>query len=729
MRALWPLVFLLVACDGAFETSHGGVDRGGEALLENKPAEAKAAFDEAAGELPESPELDFDRGLALSATGDQPQAIDTLLRALRPAPDDADRQRDEAKAQAQLVLRQRVNAALGLAHAKAALALEKQAPAPSAPDPKDPSAPKPDEKKDDKAAEGVMSEWKLAVSFLEDALRDKPDDLESRRTLEVALLRVDPPCSARDDKYEENDVAGVAKLLEPKAPAPEQTNQSGGEQPPPPDQSGAADELKLQEQLFSCPDDDDWYALNLEAGDRVSVTLTVPADKGKLSLTLESPSGEVVGTGPTLKHTVAPNEAGKWLVAVKNIELDEVSYGLEVKVRPRCDKTEDRFEDNDSSAQAKLLTPGALSDLKLCPTDEDWYAVDLAEGESLFLFAQAAPDPDKKAAPKPAPNQAGQPEPPPEPPPFALEIRDTSGKVLNSAGPSGDALVATLLTPGAGRYDIRVSPRDPMWEGRYSLMIEIVPPCPEGDDRFEDNDVSQDATDFMKASQPPPQQGPDGQPVTLQPQQQKGPPVVFARICPGDIDWWTVTDDGTKPAVWVATFDHKQGDLAMTLFDETGLTELASSDTSSPDKNGEAVPLPLAPKAEKPKPDPNNPSTPPEPDDAPAPPPKKLTLRVAGVGDAQNFYLLRLDRPEPQQSDSDSKDKDKDKDGDKDKDQDKDKDKQDQSDKKDKDKDEDQQGQPLQDALDKLDRNPENLEAKESAKSSPRANQRPIKDW
>mgnify|MGYP000908314182 CR=1 FL=1 len=49
--------------------------------------------------------------------------------------------------------------------------------------------------------------------------------------------------------------------------------------------------------------------LDLQAGDRLSITLTVPPGKGKLELTLEKPSGEVVTTGLTASATVGPKIA------------------------------------------------------------------------------------------------------------------------------------------------------------------------------------------------------------------------------------------------------------------------------------------------------------------------------------------------------------------------------------------------------------------------------------
>ncbi|MFO0748393.1 MAG: hypothetical protein U1F43_22425, partial [Myxococcota bacterium] len=154
-------VLACAGCDDAFLTTHGAVDRGNEALTQAKAAEAQKAYDEAAAELPESPELDYDRGLAMSAAGEQDKAIELFLRAL---------------ATKDPVLEQKVDAALGLAHAKAALALEKANPG-QATDPKaDPKNPQPDpgHPADPDAAaagssEAVLKRWKQAVTFLEDA--------------------------------------------------------------------------------------------------------------------------------------------------------------------------------------------------------------------------------------------------------------------------------------------------------------------------------------------------------------------------------------------------------------------------------------------------------------------------------------------------------------------------------------------------------------------------------
>lgn len=747
MTAMSKAVFFTVAaisgalfsgCESTFQTSDGTVESANEALSAGRVDEARKTYDQAATFLPESPTLNYLRGLAASATGDHKAAHELLLRAL----DTKDK-----------VLEQRVKAALGLAYAREALSIERTGAAQPNADPANtpdmaPGATPPKST----APTTALETWKLAVGFLEDALVMDPTDLESRRSLEVALLRVDPPCSTRDDELEDNDSREAMKPLafdEPEAGAadPNDPNQAAPSQ-------GPKDVSRARKQLFSCPDDDDWFALELADGDRVELAATLPKDAGRLAFKVFAPDGseafELQSTGERLRFVVPRERAGRWAIHVKNVDLDEVSYGLEAVVRPACGKTEDHLEDNDSPLSAKMITPGPVPDLKSCPGDEDWYALVLAEGESLFLYAQPEPpkeDEDKKKeAKKDDENKA---------PALELEILDEMGNVRATGAPTGLARVSTLLTPGPGRYLIRVRSaaigfgpdgKEP-FEGRYALQAEVVPPCPDGDDRFEDNDIPESATDFAQASAPPDGQG-QGQPgnpqnpgdpgdpsggmmpmPTPMPQgaQQGGPPVVFARVCPGDSDWWSFTSTGEKPEMITATFDHEKGDLDLVLFDETGTKEQSRSEASSPAQNGEVVALPLdeallAQRAAKKK-DPQAQTTEPEL----SPTPKTWKLLVRGKNDGENFYLLRLDQPSGGGGSGESDDSEDQQD---EQDQQDPKDQQDQSDSKDQqDPKKPEEQNPLQEALDKLDKNPENLPARDAANRSPLANQKPLKDW
>jgi hypothetical protein len=700
----WAVLVGLVGCDGTFDTADGRVEEGNAALLEGKVDEAKGHYAEAAASLPESPGLNFVRGLAASLGGDHASAADLLLKAL----DTKDKG-----------FEQRVKAALGIAYAREALALERMpAPAPA-------DGAEPEDKP--KIPEPAMEKWKLAVTFLEEALVLDPTDVESRRNLEVALLRVDPPCATRDDSFEDNDHEASAKPLEVKIEEPNASQQEPAAEP-------NKDLLRFRQQLFSCPDDDDWYRVELAEGDRVEMSATAAKEAGRLKIELIRPDGqrsaELATTGEKVRFTVGRGEAGAWRIHQTNVDFDEASYGLEIVVRPACGKSEDHQEDNDTAGEAKTVTPGPLPDLKSCPGDEDWYSLTLAEGESLFLYAQPADAPSEEEDKKDDKDA-------PVVPALEVDIYDASGAVRATGAPAGKARVSTLLTPGPGRYLVRTRGaasgfgpgKNEPFEGRYSLQFEVVPPCPEGDDRFEDNDRVEAATDFAEASKPEATQ----QPANPMAQAQQGPPVVFARVCPGDADWWSFTSTGEKPEIISMTFDHGQGDLDMTLWDEVGTTEIANSKTSSPTQNAEALPLPMAEKTDNVAGHTAQPAPPPGGQAAPSgaggepPAPKVYRLEIRGAtAEVQNFYLLRLDQPSGGGGDSDGDDKDEQKDDEQDeKDQSEKKD----DEKKDKENENKATQNPLQDALDKLDKNPENLQAREAEKKSPLANQKPLKDW
>lgn len=215
---------------------------------------------------------------------------------------------------------------------------------------------------------------------------------------------------------------------------------------------------------------------------------------------------------------------------------------------------------------------------------------------------------------------------------------------------------------------------------------------------------------------PGPQAPPPGGPGGTVPGEQ-GASTALLRICDGDVDWIRVTMPPDTKKVATILFDHAKGDLDLAVFDEAGEKQLAESATSSPEQNAETVPLPEG-KEER-----------------------VVLLRVSGKPGAQNFYVLRLDTPQGNQGDQgqdEKKDENEDQKQDQKQDQQKDqqKDQKQDQDQKDQDqKDQDQQKQdqkkanPIEDAMDQIDRNPDNLEALEALRKSQFRNTEPDKDW
>jgi tetratricopeptide (TPR) repeat protein len=702
--ALWVMgaMGFGAGCEGFFETPHSAVENGNAALATDDLEGALAAYEEAAAELPESAELDFDRGVALSLSNRHDEAIQRLLRALQT--------KDSS-------LRVRVQAGLGAAYSRWALELERAAASAAVAVQPDMAIDAPPSEAPD-PAKVALPKWERAVDHLEKALRTEHDP-DVLRNLEIALLRVDPPCSARNDEHEPNDHSEQATPIELTAAEPPAQSNPGGQ--PPAASPGAQDQLSWTRQLYACPDDVDWFQVPLQGGDRLSVSLNADAEEGQLALALHGPGGasqllpgrDAVAPIQALNFTVPVGADGTYLVRVWNVDGEERTYGLDVEMRPACERVEDEFEENDGPGEATMLAPGALEGLKICPEDEDWFQVDLAEGESVFVFASVAEQEEAEgdAEATPEGDQAKG------PPPIDVEIMGPEGNILSKGSPAGAGEVATLLMPGPGTYRVRVRGMEGL-EARYQLLVNVVPPCPDGDDPLEDNDLVEDATDVAAAAQQlaakgQGQQGgapPSGLPPGVQlppgmgaPPAGGPPPPMLLRICPDDVDWLTVTAQPESNAVVSAIFEHDKGDLSMTLFEAGTQRLLEHSDSSSSTTNGEGLALPSV---EEPTP---------------------FTIRVEGKEGQENFYLLRVDNPQPQSSDEqEESDEEQDEQDEQDKEE---QEEQKQEEQKQEEKPQEQEQKPLEDALDKLDHNPENLEAKQRAQRSPLVNHPPEKDW
>ena len=140
-----------------------------------------------------------------------------------------------------------------------------------------------------------------------------------------------------------------------------------------------------------CADDEDWFTLNLVAGDSLLATIEFTASVD-LDLYLVAPDGEVLdmGLNGVGQETVGVDpipETGTYALKVEGWpkESTEANYSLEVLAStcPECDG--DDKEPNNSQGQATLLVPGVLiDDLTIC-CDEDWYQIMMDAGEEVSV--------------------------------------------------------------------------------------------------------------------------------------------------------------------------------------------------------------------------------------------------------------------------------------------------------------------------------------------------------
>ncbi len=645
-----------------YETTDGDVDRAAEALAAGKAADALAALDEARKHLPESWALHYDRGIALLAAGQFEKATKAFERALEMSPGRS--------------WRTRVRYALGVAWAKWAEATEKANP-------------------DDDAAQ---DRWKAAAKAFEEVVAADPSNEDAKWNLEVALLRVDPPCKLRDEAFEPNDSPDKAQELK--------LGQA----------KDGSQKLEGDAALTLCPGDNDWLAVNVPPGTRIAARAEVAwppeddedDDSGDLEAqaTGHPPAGVALAlTGPTGKDVLAAatddgrgtvelperkaTSKGPYLLHLTGLPDDEVTATLHIEARPPCTSLEDDMEDNDTPQKAvPLLEPEPL-DAQICPNDPDWYAVDLAPGESLFVFASAKGDHAKG---------------------FALTIADASGVPLARGSVQGPDRIATLLDPAPGRYTIRVSGGDET-EAPYVLQWRKLPPCPEGNDQLEPNEAVHEAAtldEIRAVAGMSKRQRKAGAPQGPGAGQDEGEVTALLRICPGDNDVFDIPVAKDDHKVASIVFDPKRAQLVLERLDEQGkVVETAKANAEVAGARGLALEGGDKDQAE-------------------------YLLRVHGQRRTdENFYVLRLLTPPPpkaggkQQAKNDQK-----KDGKKKKDEKKDRQQQAKN-KQDEGKNENAKRSqaPIEDMLRDLEKNPDNLQARQALRRSPLRNWRPEKDW
>ena len=214
-----------------------------------------------------------------------------------------------------------------------------------------------------------------------------------------------------------------------------------------------------------------------------------------------------------------------------------------LRLHPPCSSLEDAQEDNDSAEAAKLLTGPIEEPLRACPGDEDWFALDLPAGAALFVNLKQLDDPA----------------------PMLLEIRDPSGATLQQArGRTEGLAVDQRLVATGGRHLVRVVVEDPEAQPIYELGVDVVAPCPQGEDQLEENDTPEQAREVAKG-------------------EQKG-----LRLCPGDQDWFAVPLRAEEPLAATLSFPAGRGRLRVDLLGLDG--EVLAAGTANDDRSTAALP-------------------------------------------------------------------------------------------------------------------------------------------
>ncbi len=490
-KALIALLFVAgvtrpMAAQAAWiERENPDIRNGRSQVDEKKYGDALQSFRQAQATRPEHAMIWYDIGIAQGWMGQHAEAVTALSRALGALP-----QRD-AKLEAD------IHYALGTTQLEWARKLEKdQASNKPAPDK--------DKKADDKPAEPPppeppatdtpLAHYKLAVQSLEQALLADPTRTDVRRNLELARLGAYPPCASRDKEQEPNDAPEQAKALS----LPE-------------GQREATLNLRM------CPGDRDLFKVGVEPGDRVTAKVTAkPEPAGatedstavlgqpELGVAMLSLDGKQVlgGSEPDAKAVQEATMTGSGtpqtvLVDVRDRGEVETPYDLTVKILPACPRIEDPAEPNDTPAQARAIAAGQPVQARLCPGNADYFKVGLLPGQGLRVAAKPKYDLGAQQ--------------------LNLDIVNGSDGVLAHGISGKDGLATRIVGTPGGDVLIRVVGGVDT-EADYELQVEVLPPCGERDDAFEDNDQALSANPLSA--------------------EMLSKPLENLQLCPGDDDWY-----------------------------------------------------------------------------------------------------------------------------------------------------------------------------------------------
>lgn len=139
--------------------------------------------------------------------------------------------------------------------------------------------------------------------------------------------------------------------------------------------------------------DTDVFAVNVAAGQALTATLRFDATLGDLDLAWVDASenllavSEGVTSVETLTWSAASQTTGYLVVFGYGLEPLKVAYTLEVSLATSTACIDDSFEDNDTPAQAKLLTAAAQAETQqICPSDADYWLFDTTCGQRVEVY-------------------------------------------------------------------------------------------------------------------------------------------------------------------------------------------------------------------------------------------------------------------------------------------------------------------------------------------------------
>jgi PKD repeat protein len=188
-----------------------------------------------------------------------------------------------------------------------------------------------------------------------------------------------------------------------------------------------------------CPDDDDYYAIDLTADTQYQFYLTGwDAESNDIDIALQSPGGAIIGSGAGItdeeSFSVCSSQSGRHILHIFGYGTDQGPYLLQVTAPGGACCTDDFYEDNDLRADASSMVCGFGAEAIICPGDEDWWQFS-APGPMTTTITTAC--------------DAGSGD-------LDMEVYDSIGTRLGSSASGECDEEVTVTLPAAGPYYVRI---------------------------------------------------------------------------------------------------------------------------------------------------------------------------------------------------------------------------------------------------------------------------------
>ena len=159
--------------------------------------------------------------------------------------------------------------------------------------------------------------------------------------------------------------------------------------------------------LAVCPTDEDWYTFLAGAGDVIEADVYFSNAEGDVDIALFDPSGSEIDYSWSTNDDEAVSATGTtdgWYQLQVELYTDlgvvpGNTYEMDILVTPAdpdC-TADDFFEDNDTDATPAAVWDGWFTNLQSCPSDDDYYALDVVAGQTVTVdtyFADTEGDVD-----------------------------------------------------------------------------------------------------------------------------------------------------------------------------------------------------------------------------------------------------------------------------------------------------------------------------------------------